>query len=97
MTDGTRLLASPLRDLHRSSSRFERRALERELHADRLYGEREQKWPMLALQSSPDLGNCRHALSQMVVAGTMDVRPPIHVSSGRGETEEQRQSNKENS
>ena len=87
MTDGSPLLASPLRDLHRSSSRFERRALQRQLHTDRLYGERLLKYPMLALQSSPDLGSCRHALSQMVVAGTMDVRPPIHVSVDRGETE----------
>jgi hypothetical protein len=76
--------------MHRRSNRFERRALEQGQRDDRLYGERQQKWPMLALEATPDLGNCRHVLSQMVVAGTMDVRPPIFVSTDRGEPEEKK-------
>jgi hypothetical protein len=45
------------------------------------------KWPMLALMSDVDLGNCRHVLSQMVVAGTMIVHPPIVIRESKNERE----------
>lgn len=43
------------------------------------YGHRQFSYPMLALQAKKKLGPCRHALSQMVVAGTMVVQPPVQV------------------
>lgn len=38
---------------------------------DLLYGRRALKKPLIALTTSRELGPCRHALSQMVVAGVM--------------------------
>jgi hypothetical protein len=74
------LFQSPLRRSHDRASRFHRLALGAHLHSDLLHGERVYQWPLLALQTTQDLGNCRHALSQMVVAGTMSVYPPVQVS-----------------
>jgi len=74
------LFQSPMRRSHDLATRFHRMALRAPLHSDLLHGERVYQWPLLALQTTQDLGNCRHALSQMVVAGTMDVYPPIHIS-----------------
>ncbi len=42
-----------------------------------LFGERGLKWPMMALRTQMELGPCRHALAQMVVAGEMVVFPPF--------------------
>jgi len=69
-----------MRRTYRQSCRFHRLALRNPLHTDRLHGERHRVWPMMALEAQPELGDCRHVLSQMVVAGTMSVFPPIHVS-----------------
>jgi hypothetical protein len=44
---------------------------------DVLYGRRGMKNPFLALTVRKDLGNCRHALSQVVVAGVMYVSAPV--------------------
>ena len=74
------LFQSPMRRSHDRATRFHRRALEARLHSDMLHGERGSTWPMMALQCTQELGDCRHALSQMVVAGTMSVYPPIHIS-----------------
>lgn len=45
--------------------------------SDRLFGYRAIKRPLIAIATKKELGNCRHALSQMVVAGVMTVYPPI--------------------
>ncbi len=79
MTEET-LFQSPLRREHRLVARFQKNAIGLCTPDNLLYGERESKWPMLALSCQPDMGSCRHALSQMVVAGTMSVYPPIHIS-----------------
>ena len=46
-------------------------------HPDILRGRRGLKKPFLALTAKQDLGNCRHALSQVVVAGIMVVDAPV--------------------
>jgi hypothetical protein len=53
-----------------------------------LVGERGMKWPAMALHSQTQMteGPVRHALSQMVVAGTMVVHPPFMTHAG-AETE----------
>lgn len=45
-------------------------------------GERQFGKPMIALTTQQKLGPVRHALSQMVVAGTMVTQPPIHIRHG---------------
>ena len=74
------LFQSPMRRSHDRAARFHRHALGAHLHSDLLHGERDFQWPLMALRTTQDLGNCRHALSQMVVAGTMSVHPPVHIS-----------------
>lgn len=73
------LFQSPLRRHHRRTSRFWHRSVDgvRHTHSRILFGNRGWMWPAIALQTTQDLGNCRHALSQMVVAGTMTIYPPI--------------------
>lgn len=44
---------------------------------DMLFGRRGIKRPLVAITTKKELGNCRHALSQMVVAGVMTVMPPM--------------------
>ena len=78
-----------MRRAYRLSSRFHRIALRNPLHADQLHGERNHVWPMMALRTQPELGDCRHVLSQMVVAGTMSVFPPIHISVSPNEPTDQ--------
>lgn len=73
------LFRSPLRDRHRQVRHLCGRGRRAPLHEDLLYGDRALKWPLLALMSDADLGHARHALSQMVVAGTMTVHPPIVI------------------
>ena len=50
-------------------------------------GRRQFGRPMMALNADKRLGPVRHALAQMVVAGTMVVEPPIQVRvpSGTGD------------
>lgn len=42
-----------------------------------LYGQRRFGWPLMALHTQRELGPVRHAISQMVVAGTMTIFPPF--------------------
>jgi hypothetical protein len=42
-------------------------------------GRRQFGSPMMALQAKKSLGPCRHALTQMVVAGSMVVNPPVQI------------------
>lgn len=42
-----------------------------------LFGTRGIKRPMVALVTKQNMGPCRHALAQMVVAGVMTVHPPL--------------------
>ncbi len=42
-----------------------------------LFGTRGIKRPMVALTTKQNMGPCRHALAQMVVAGVMTVHPPL--------------------
>lgn len=42
-------------------------------------GKRHFGRPMMALSAKKSLGPVRHALSQMVVAGTMVINPPVQV------------------
>jgi hypothetical protein len=43
------------------------------------HGRRQFGRPMLALTAKKSLGPVRHILSQMVVAGSMKVNPPVQV------------------
>lgn len=45
------------------------------LHRPRLYGIRRLAWPAMAMQADTSMGPCRHALEQMVVAGTITFLP----------------------
>jgi hypothetical protein len=46
---------------------------------DLLHGGRGTRRPLIAVATKKDLGPARHALSQMVVAGTMVVHPPLRA------------------
>lgn len=71
--------SSLLRREHPRAARFGEVAmgLSQKFHQDTLLGTRSFGWPLMALQVQSSLGPCRHALSQMVVAGTMTVFPPF--------------------
>lgn len=74
------MITPPLfRAAHAASIRLHRRMARTTtgLHRDLLHGDRQFGWPMAALSVQQDLGPVRHALSQMIVAGTMTVFPPI--------------------
>ena len=74
------MITPPLfRAAHAASGRLHRRMVTTTagLHRDLLHGDRQFGWPMAALSVQQDLGSVRHALSQMVVAGTMTIFPPI--------------------
>jgi hypothetical protein len=58
----------------------ERSALE--FHQDRLFGGRGLRRPLIAVATKKDMGPARHALAQMVVAGTMVVHPPLKAGAG---------------
>lgn len=70
---------SPLRREHVRAARFKAASEGRtpNFHQDILLGERNFGWPLMALRTQSNLGPCRHALSQMVVAGTLTVLPPF--------------------
>lgn len=53
-------------------------------------GERRFGRPLMALLAKKNLGPCRHALSQMVVAGTMYVQTPVQVKISSVEEEPQK-------
>lgn len=44
---------------------------------DLLFGQRGLKFPVIAVTVSNELGNCRHALAQRNVAGTLEVQLPF--------------------
>lgn len=67
----------PLSRSHRQAVQLGEAAEHPAFHRDLLYGRRGIKRPMVALTTKKELGNCRHALSQMVVAGVMTVHPPM--------------------
>ena len=81
------LFRSPMRDRHAQVMLLCGKGTRAPLHANVLYGERSMKWPLLALMCDADLGSARHAISQMVVAGTMTVHPPIVIQKEREEWE----------
>lgn len=66
-----------LRDYERKA-RFFLLSTERakKMSASVLHGQRRFGWPMMALQTQRELGPVRHAISQMVVSGTMTIFPP---------------------
>jgi hypothetical protein len=69
---------SPFRDGWQISCRLgQRRTMDLTHERTRLYGVHKMRYPLLALQVSQDLGPARHALSQRVVSGTMNVRYPF--------------------
>lgn len=43
----------------------------------KLYGIHTLRYPLISLMVAPDLGHCRHALSQRIVAGTLEVSLPF--------------------
>jgi len=47
------------------------------------HGQRQFGAPLQALMVQKKLGSVRHALSQMVVAGTMVHQPPVEIRYGR--------------
>ena len=65
--------------IYLDSSRFARESgrVTSRSHSSLLHGSRDFGWPVMALRTSFALGPVRHALSQMVVAGTMSVFPPF--------------------
>ncbi len=74
---------SPIQVSHREACRFGRRSLRAVRRARQvvIYGRRGNvKYPLMSILVAQDLGNCRHALAQRVVAGTMTV----HYAPGDG-------------
>lgn len=72
--------SSPFRREHERAARLEtvaRGNIKPGTASSVLVGKREFGWPLLALQVQTSIGPCRHALAQMVVAGTMTVFPPF--------------------
>lgn len=71
--------SSPLRREHTKAARLQAPATGKatHFHQDILLGERNFGWPLMALRTQTSIGPCRHAISQMVVAGTMTVFPPF--------------------
>jgi len=68
---------------HDQSCRFGRRSLRavRRARQVMIYGHRDNvKYPLMSILIQQDLGNCRHALAQRVVAGTVTV----HYAPGDG-------------
>ncbi|HMV67476.1 MAG TPA: hypothetical protein PKA64_11545 [Myxococcota bacterium] len=49
------------------------------LSASRCHGRKLLGRPLMAMTAKKSLGPVRHVLSQMVVAGTMVVQPPVEV------------------
>ena len=70
---------SPLRARHGEACRAGVRAHSPPIARMRrlLYGHRALKFPVLAVMVASDLGNCRHALAQRVIAGTHEVQLPF--------------------
>lgn len=70
---------SPFQHVYQTSTRLSEAAVQLtgRAHSSLLHGERNFGWPTLALRTSFTLGPVRHALSQMVVAGTMTIFPPF--------------------
>ena len=64
---------------HERKSRFYELAIGRakKMSSCVLYGQRRFGWPLMALHTQRELGPVRHAISQMVVAGTMTIFPPF--------------------
>jgi hypothetical protein len=54
---------------------------------DLLRGRRSLRYPVMSILVSKDLGPCRHALAQRVVAGTMHVHFPFEDRESNNETE----------
>ncbi len=62
---------------HADARRLARAGAPARVRIDLLFGSRGIKRPMVALVTKQNLGPCRHALAQMVVAGVMTVHPPL--------------------
>ena len=54
---------------------------------DLLRGRRSLRYPVMSILVQKDLGPCRHALAQRVVAGTMHVHLPFEERESNHETE----------
>jgi hypothetical protein len=54
---------------------------------DLLRGRRSLRYPVMSILVQKDLGPCRHALAQRVVAGTMHVHFPFEDRENNNETE----------
>lgn len=75
--------ASPFRSRHVEACRFGRSSVRLTAHNKevQIYGLRgDVKYPLMSIMIQQELGNCRHALAQRVVAGTMTV----HYAPGDG-------------
>lgn len=69
---------SPFRQNHDVSCRLGAlRTVAAERERCRLYGTRKVRFPLMALMTSQELGAVRHALSQRVVAGTLQISYPF--------------------
>jgi hypothetical protein len=62
---------------HADARRLGRAVDTHEFHRDILRGSRRIARPMMAIATKQNMGPCRHALAQMVVAGVMTVTPPL--------------------
>jgi hypothetical protein len=57
------------------------------VYFDLLRGRRSLRYPVMSILVQKDLGPCRHALAQRVVAGTMHVQLPFEERESNHETE----------
>ena len=83
------LWASPLRLRHQEIERFGiRRHIPRETDRRQLlFGPgRVTKYPLMALKTDKELGDCRHALAQRVVAGVEEVNWVFPAGDGKSIT-----------
>ena len=80
---------SPFIDSHAKAIRMGRLARRNTVAVffDLLRGRRSLRYPVMSILVQKDLGPCRHALAQRVVAGTMHVHFPFEERGNNNETE----------
>lgn len=71
-------LFSPLAHAHQSACRIGKPSHQPKVisHRRLLYGWRALRIPVISVMNDRELGHCRHALAQRVVAGTLEVQIP---------------------
>jgi hypothetical protein len=80
---------TPFTNFHAEAIRMGRLARENTgaVFFDLLRGRRSLRYPVISILVQKDLGPCRHALAQRVVAGTMHVHVSFEERESNNETE----------